>query len=417
MRTSSPAPADTQRQGPARREHQGEPEHFREPDLAQLEAERAAKRPGAKRVVDARVRIDRLQLLYGLSFPAVFFSVTAACMLAAILWGHTQPGRMAIWLAALFGASTVRAALFIGYRRVRPVGEAILAWEKPYVATLMVSALAWGAGALWVMPADSPLHQAITGFFLMGVAGSALSVYSAIRPMALATILATLAPFTAWLFLRGDSTSMYMGLAACLFFVSALRTTRTLSATMQQNFEMNYALAQAKEAAEKMAGTDALTGLPNRRAFADQAKGLMSYCRRHQRPVSALLIDIDHFKRINDTRGHAVGDIALRHLAHLLQSGVRGSDVCCRLGGEEFAVLLPDTTLEAGCALAEKLRAAIADHPVPLQDDTLYLTASLGVASGNGDLEALLDTADAAMYEAKQAGRDRVMAKTWQLAG
>ncbi len=168
---------------------------------------------------------------------------------------------------------------------------------------------------------------------------------------------------------------------------------------------------------EVLAATDELTGLPNRRAFlthldqavADRYVGFSE-------PGVVLMIDIDYFKKINDTYGHAVGDQVLQYMAQLLQNTLRRGDIAGRLGGEEFAVLLPDTPLENGRALAERLRRALADNPADTDAGPLAVTASIGLSQlDDCDSQGLLRRADEALYAAKHAGRNRVL--VWQEAG
>jgi diguanylate cyclase (GGDEF)-like protein len=131
------------------------------------------------------------------------------------------------------------------------------------------------------------------------------------------------------------------------------------------------------------------------------------------------MLDIDHFKRINDTWGHAAGDVVLRELAQRVESQVRASDVAARYGGEEFVILLPNTEVNAAARLADRVRAAIAASPVALPNgESVTITASIGIAEAapdpdDKDLKTLGDSliarADVALYAAKSAGRDRVM--------
>ena len=120
-----------------------------------------------------------------------------------------------------------------------------------------------------------------------------------------------------------------------------------------------------------------------------------------------LLIDIDHFKSINDSFGHAIGDTVLKQVGNLLRTTFRKSDVYGRIGGEEFAILLPDTEPADAMLIAETLRKAIAQAPLQLADR--QLTVSIGIASGAGEIETLLAQSDLAMYSAKQEGRNRVI--------
>ncbi|HWK27536.1 MAG TPA: GGDEF domain-containing protein [Solirubrobacter sp.] len=157
---------------------------------------------------------------------------------------------------------------------------------------------------------------------------------------------------------------------------------------------------------ESLLREDALTGLWNRRAILAALSGMVSAARRHGRPLSIAVLDLDDFKRVNDTHGHTHGDAVLVEAARILRSRLRAEDQIGRLGGEEFVVLLPDADARAARLVAEKLRAGVAAAPVAV-------TVSIGVATWNGEsAEELLQRADTALYAAKDAGRDRVMAAT-----
>jgi diguanylate cyclase (GGDEF)-like protein len=161
--------------------------------------------------------------------------------------------------------------------------------------------------------------------------------------------------------------------------------------------------------AEIRAATDGLTGLPNKRAVTDALKRTFAQASMTSVPLGLLLIDLDHFKQINDQRGHAVGDQVLANVGATLHSVLRARDFAGRNGGEEFAVLLPDTDLSAALEIAERIRVAIAEISLPGSDVTV--TASIGVA-GYPDHASTLDRlerlADAALYLAKRQGRNRV---------
>jgi diguanylate cyclase (GGDEF)-like protein len=161
--------------------------------------------------------------------------------------------------------------------------------------------------------------------------------------------------------------------------------------------------------AEMRAATDSLTGLPNRRACQDTLKRMVAQASRKVSPLSALLLDLDRFKQINDRYGHGAGDDALASVGEVLAGCVRTSDFAGRYGGEEFLILLPDTDSEGALDTAEKLRAAIETIDVPQVDRTI--TASLGVATYPTDAldsDTLVRMADRALYAAKGAGRNRV---------
>ena len=165
----------------------------------------------------------------------------------------------------------------------------------------------------------------------------------------------------------------------------------------------------------EMAITDQLTGLHNRRYMARHLDTLMKNA-SEAKPISFLIMDIDYFKAVNDTYGHDVGDEVLRDFASRIGANVRGIDLACRYGGEEFVVVMPDTDAGYAYTVAERLRQSIELTPFPISraPDKINVTASIGIASSNGngdDSDKLLHRADQALYRAKREGRNRVIAE------
>jgi diguanylate cyclase (GGDEF)-like protein/PAS domain S-box-containing protein len=157
---------------------------------------------------------------------------------------------------------------------------------------------------------------------------------------------------------------------------------------------------------------DDLTGVHNRRHFVTVAEHELARARRHGQPLSLVMMDIDHFKRINDRHGHGVGDAALKAVGAMLAATTRPGDLACRLGGEEFAVLLLGMSHEGAMERAETWRATLAEMSIPADELTLTLTASFGVATFPAEaanLVELMKVADTRMYRAKARGRDRVV--------
>jgi diguanylate cyclase (GGDEF)-like protein len=171
-------------------------------------------------------------------------------------------------------------------------------------------------------------------------------------------------------------------------------------------------LVRNAEQLERLATIDSMTGLYNRRHFLDQADAEWSRFQRHQRPLSMLMIDIDHFKQVNDRYGHAVGDETLIAVAQACAGGKRQSDIVGRLGGEEFAILLPETELAQAAIVADRLRAAIAGQVVTAHKVQFKVTASIGIAAASvsmSGIDALMRAADQALYQAKAKGRNCVV--------
>ena len=181
---------------------------------------------------------------------------------------------------------------------------------------------------------------------------------------------------------------------------TALTIGRLLSELEEKNREL-----------QELAYYDPLTGLPNRRFFFEHASLIFEEVKRYEKLLSLLVMDIDHFKEINDTYGHNVGDLVLKTFADVLRGIVRKSDICARLGGEEFVVLLPNTDLEEARVLAERIRAAAAKNPVEHDSTVILFTVSIGVAQyrkGMQNIYELIEEADIALYRAKEGGRNRV---------
>lgn len=178
--------------------------------------------------------------------------------------------------------------------------------------------------------------------------------------------------------------------------------TKAISFLLNDLFEQESALE---------AGRDALTNLLNRKYLHVIMSREIGFARKNKRGLAILAIDIDYFKKINDTYGHDIGDTVLQHVAVLLQNQIRGSDYIFRIGGEEFLVILPDINPEQAIHLAEKLRHKLDQENIPLPNHTsLHITMSIGVAqhTGHPDYMRLLKAADTALYDAKNQGRNRV---------
>jgi len=171
-------------------------------------------------------------------------------------------------------------------------------------------------------------------------------------------------------------------------------------------------LKQAKQQMEILAMHDGLTGLLNRRAIEEYAESEFGITSRKERPMGVIMVDIDHFKSVNDQFGHKSGDVALQQVAKGLSGGLRIYDRVGRWGGEEFILILPETQLQDAAKVAERIRARIAEMKISLDNgEILSIHISLGVACATGQfstLAKLIDAADQALYQAKQTGRNRV---------
>ena len=171
-------------------------------------------------------------------------------------------------------------------------------------------------------------------------------------------------------------------------------------------------LRAATRELERLAATDPLTGAFNRRRFLEVGNAELRRSKRYKKTFSVLMLDIDHFKVVNDTYGHSIGDTALKETVTVIQNAMRAQDILGRLGGEEFAVLVPESHAEDAAALAERIRASIAQIVIDTPDEPLSFTMSIGVSEGDNDDDSVDDAltrADKALYDAKEQGRNQVV--------
>lgn len=308
-------------------------------------------------------------------------------------------------LMIMFGCAGTRfAARFLALRQHAP---ALARWTWLYCASgfaLMLAAIATDRQDLAAL-----LAFVFALLFVFGVV--ALGVLAVRRRLD-----------TAWYFLAAVGWGMCGALVTNLavwgilpyntWTYRALEIGVLLEATLLALAVTHHVRVQqrARQTAEELARVDPLTGLFNRRAFIEQGEQALATAERSDRPLSLVILDIDHFKSINDTFGHAVGDLAIQGVARLLQDTCRRGDVVARWGGEEFILLLPETNRSQATFLAERLRQKIEETPVRTGATAITLTASMGVAARDrhASLDALVSEADGQMYRAKECGRNRV---------
>jgi len=171
-------------------------------------------------------------------------------------------------------------------------------------------------------------------------------------------------------------------------------------------------LQKARKAAEALARTDPLTKMNNRRAFFEYGEIIFEQTLRYRHSLSIVMLDIDYFKNINDTYDHPVGDTALKSLKSAIETVTRSSDISARIGGEEFAIILPETNAKEAELLSQRLRSVIENNTTHEASNKITFTASFGVTeilNNDNKLEYILNRADQALYQAKEQGRNRVI--------
>ncbi|WP_346831067.1 diguanylate cyclase [Pseudomonas abietaniphila] len=358
-------------------------------------------------LIRGHVRTDRLHLLFRQTFFSVLGSYLAALMLSWLCWDRVDHAVILVWLGLLSASTALRTVLLVTYFRSPVESRTPQRWELRYWLTLTLSAAIWGGGALALMRPNDLLTQTLVLLFIVGMSVSAVSCYSAYRSMTIVSIALVLLPCSLWLLFQPAPTQIGMAAATLVFASFVISATRKLSEAMETAFRLTREMEYAHSIANHAAQTDELTGLKNRRAFFKRAEQTYEHCKRNRVPLSVLMLDIDHFKRINDSYGHQAGDKVLRQIGAVICESIRDIDLCGRLGGEEFAMLLIDTSIDDAQATAEQLRQAIARLAC---EQVEGITASIGVASMNGadqDVHMLLNDADKALFRAKAQGRNQ----------
>jgi diguanylate cyclase (GGDEF)-like protein len=358
-------------------------------------------------LIRANVRTDRLHLLFRQTFFSVSGSILAALMLSWLCWERADQGVILVWLGLLSVATSLRAVLLVTYFRCPVDTRTPQRWELKYWVTLSLSAAIWGGGALALMCPNDLMTQTLVLLFIVGMSVSAVSCYSSYRSMTIASIVLVLLPSALWLLFQPGPTQIGMAAATLVFASFVISATCKMSKAMETAFRLTREMEYAHRVAHHAAQTDELTGLKNRRAFFKQAEQTYEHCKSNRAPLSVLMLDIDHFKRINDSYGHQAGDEVLRQIGAVICASIRDVDLCGRLGGEEFAMLLANASISAAQATAERLRQAIARLVCEHVDG---ITASIGVAAmgaADENVHTLLNNADQALFRAKAQGRNR----------
>jgi len=242
-------------------------------------------------------------------------------------------------------------------------------------------------------------------------AAGGVSSYHTMKHLGMTFVITAMTPQVVYYLSLGTKEGNLFAFIVGVFIVFVSQVSKDIHAHAIEIMMLNRELKTEREKAETLAMTDELSGLPNRRAFIERGRAILAAARRNAEPVSLVMLDIDHFKTVNDSYGHAAGDDVIKEIASILRDSVRESDLVGRIGGEEFAVVLPRARSEESCGLAERIRQKISCLTLDARGTNIGLTASLGVAESSdehGTLDELLSRADHALYEAKAAGRNRV---------
>ena len=360
------------------------------------------------------IRLGQVRLF----FAVIPFSVQAilltSILLAYLLWDVTGHEAVLAWLALVCLVSLARLWQYRHFRLRGPRDDEAEHWWRQALWSGVLSALAWATASLFLFPAHSLLHQLFFSFLVAGISAGAVTTLSSVFPAILFFLLADLLPLS-WRFLALDDARAHLiGAMIALLMLMLLLAARQLNRMIVETLTMRSEKFKAEETIRHQALYDELTDLPNRRLLNRRLEREITRSRRHAHLGAILFLDLDYFKNVNDSLGHAVGDKLLQQVAERLKNRVRNEDTVSRLGGDEFIILLTeigenrDQALNHVHAFASDLQRLL-QEPFRVEGHTLHIAASIGIVlfpldeSTPGDL---LKQADVAMYQAKEEGRD-----------
>ena len=291
--------------------------------------------------------------------------------------------------------------------------ENIVRNEKHFIISNVFQAFMWTmASILCLIYAPQPYEMLIVVMIAGIVTAAALSMSSLYKAY-LIFFFSIIIPQIIILFYYGEHHHLGLVVLTFIFIPAIILLSKAIYSSRLSSIEAHDALEESVKKLHKLSMIDALTNIYNRRYFFEISQSLITLAVREQQTVSLLMLDIDYFKKINDTYGHQTGDFILRDLVKEIEKVMRESDTFARVGGEEFAILLNDTPLEGAKVIAEKVRKIIEEKSFTYNTTSINLTISIGISALNKEnttIEDLYKKADKQLYIAKKNGRNRVQA-------
>ena len=351
------------------------------------------------------------------SVPLTLFAVLAnSIVLSIVQWDVVAHTTILTWFAVINGLSLVRLGLYLQFSKIGPEEEVPLFWSRLVLIISAASGLTWGAVAIWLFPADDFVHQVFTAFVIAGMCAGAVTTLSPMLSSVYAFILFAMLPVIVRFFMLGADINYAMAVMATLFTIMVLSTSKRLNYIIRESLLLRHERVLAEKKIQHQAHYDSLTNLPNRRLLIDRLKQDIARSIRHRHIGAVLFLDLDHFKTINDSLGHAIGDELLKRVALRIGQRMRDEDTAARLGGDEFIILMSEIGDEAIEAMDNVMYLAdeilhLFDDPFVVSGHKLHVSVSIGIALFplvESSPDQLLQKSDVAMYEAKQAGRNTI---------
>ncbi len=338
-------------------------------------------------------------------------SVFCAFVIVSMLWPVADQPMLILWLGSLSALTLLRMMMQQKFQRGDRDTLPVLRWQRGYAGATCLAGCVWGSLALVAFPADSVIHQAYLALVLGGICAGAVTAYAPVASAFPLFVIPALTPFAARLAYSNDTHGLTMGLLVVLFALALMRAAHDARKNIVRLLDLQVKNADLTRELHHRATHDSLVDLVNHGEFNRRLARLTTDNRRADDDYSLIFVDLDMFKEVNDTGGHAAGDLILRGVGDIIRRNTRGGDTAARVGGDEFAAILEGCPHERAVQIAETIRRDIANLRVEHEGRYYSVRASIGVAYGRvGEHTAtsMLKAADAACYSAKEQGRDRV---------
>ena len=361
------------------------------------------------------VKSEQIRIVFAAIPNSLATILAASAILSGVLWSQIDHVTIAIWFVLTNLLSLYRLHMYRSFVREETGPVVDRRWRQVAILNSMASGITWGAGGFLLYAEQSPAHQVFLAIVIAGVAAAAVTTLSAILPAVRAFVLLTVIPTVVKLYLVDNEFSVAITVMSALYVFMILESARRLNQTIMESLEVRHQRELAEQTIRRQAEFDDLTDLPNRRLLLSNLRQELAKAQRHHRFGAVFFIDLDRFKAVNDSLGHAVGDELLIESAQRIAERLREEDTVGRLGGDEFVVLLPEVgkSEETAGAHASRIANQIRERfeaPFIVQNHEIHLTISIGIALFPAGVspEDLLKFADVAMYRAKKDGRDGV---------
>ena len=397
-----------------------------------------------------KVRESQIKQLYKQSWVALVGVLVVAIAICVVLWQVLPSWKLTLWVGTLTLVTFARGYLIVAFRRKALVGGNINKWAKWHVIGTSASGLVWALPAIFLWPENSSPYHLVWALCILPLSASAVSTYYTWKPSYISFILLSVIPLSIRFFSEGGLSYIVLGFLALFFIgvllqagdlihISSLRTlivgfrnealSLFLSEEKAKEDELTLQLQKAHDQLQKISLTDDLTGLWNRRYLKVTIQKYVAQVLRNYRnfqqglekihssntDIVFIMVDLDHFKVVNDTYGHGAGDQVLKQMSHLLKKSCRKTDTAIRWGGEEFLVVSLNVQRENDTILVERIRQAVETNKFDIgKDSPLHLTCSIGAAvfpfltncPEALSWEKAVDLADTCLYAAKRSGRN-----------